>query len=511
MKGRSRIASTACLALLLCHAAIAAPATPPPADADWAEIGRLAAAVQQADGTDAALPFERPSAAALAAAPRQVFALYFPFFLTSMDNAPPARDHWAQHYMKRAGEGGKYASAGGFTRERPLPAGPWPGPYWRETAEAVDVLRARAIGLDAFGVGLQEPGSGHTFNISLGVCQAAAHLVPGFHVFGEPDAAVLRDIPAETMVRTIATYETCPAALRTAEGHGLVAPFAPNNEPVSYWADVLARLKADGARLDFIPVLLDPGRFAEGFGPLSQAMSFWGQRDTFSMANPGWRAALARIKATAPDWMQPVTPQDFRPNAQIFWEARNTEMFRASWMEAIQGHARYAHVITWNDYSEGTELAPSSGTQFLFYDLAAYYIAWFKTGTPPRITRDAIYYSHRTQIFSPDAPPQPGDLPFRRLGETPLANDIEMLAMLTAPAEIEIEIAGRRVAQAAPAGLTALRAPAAAGRPHFRILRAGAPVVEKTSDWEIAATPEAASGMYFGGSSTRRFVPLPAE
>lgn len=28
-------------------------------------------------------------------------------------------------------------------------------------------------------------------------------------------------------------------------------------------------------------------------------------------------------------------------------------------------------------------------------DITAYYVAWFKTGNPPKITNDAIYYFHR--------------------------------------------------------------------------------------------------------------------
>jgi hypothetical protein len=311
------------------------------------------------------------------------------------------------------------------------------------------------------------------------------------------------------MAKLAAAYETCPAALRLPNGNGVLAPFSPQSESPLYWAEVLDLLREGGTNVDFIPILLNPGEHARGFGRLSSAMSFWGFRDPAQITGPRGQALMADVRKTAPAWMQPIAPQDFRPKDAIFWEARNTEAFRAGWMEAINSHARYAHVITWNDYSEATEIAPSSGTQFLFYDLTAYYGAWFKTGAAPKIRRDAIYYSHRNQIFTPDTPPRQGDTPFKRLGDTPLANDIEMLVFLTKPAELEIEIGGQHLRHTAPAGLASFRVPAVAGTPIFRILRANALVVEKRGDWTIEAKPEVASGLYLGGSSTRDFIRLP--
>jgi hypothetical protein len=484
-------------------AAWASPTTP------WDAISRTAIGAVGQETPDSVLPFERPSGAATAASPRKVFIYYFPFFEISMDNYPIAEDHWTVDYLQRNGEHGKFAAQGGFTRERPLPVGPWPSPYWREINEAVDVLRARAMGADGFGVGIQQTGQGNTFDISEGVCFAAAHVAPGFQVFAEPDGAVLKTVPADAMAKTIAAYQTCPATLHLADGHALLAPFAPQNEPVDYWRDVLSRLRAANATADFIPVLLDPGHFGPLFAPISAAMSFWGFRDPATMVSLSSRSMMDALRHIDPAWMQPITPQDNRASVSVFWESRNTEAFRMAWMAAIQGQAQYAHLITWNDYSEETEVGPSSGTQFLFYDLSAYYTAWFKTGRPPRILRDAIYYSHRNQIFQPDHPPKPGDKPYKLLGDTPVANDIEMLAMLTAPATLEITIAGKSYRQNASAGLAAFRVPAAPGRPQFRILRGPATVVEKLSDWTIDANPDIATPLYFGGSSTRAFVPVP--
>ena len=498
-------------------AAFAAPADDAAKAAPWAspaipwdEIARKAAGAVGGETPDAVLPFARPSAATLAASPHQVFIYYFPFFIDSMDNKPIAEDHWTVHYMQRSGENGKFAATGGMTRERPLPIGPWDSPYWRQIDEAADVLRARAIGADGFGVGIQQPRDGNTFAISEGVCYAAAHVAPGFKLFPEPDGGTLKALSAAQMAELNTEYQHCPAALRLPDGHALMAPFAPNNQPAAYWGDVLAQMGKAGTPTDFIPVLLNVAQFAEAFRPISAGMGFWGFRDPVSMATPAIRTAVAKARQTSPVWLAPITPQDSRPKAAMFWESRNTEAFRDEWMDAIQTGAQYAHLITWNDYSEATEIAPSSGIQYVFYDLNAYYIAWFKTGAPPRILRDAIYYTHRNQIFDPDHPPGPGDTPYKRFGATPLSNDIEMVAMLTQPAMLEIEIDGKTYRQQAGAGLVAFRAPAAPGQPEFRILRGGKTIVDKRSDWTIDAHPAASSPLYFGGSSTRAFVPIPA-
>lgn len=81
-----------------------------------------------------------------------------------------------------------------------------------------------------------------------------------------------------------------------------------------------------------------------------------------------------------------------------------------------------------------------------------------------------------------------------------------MIAFLTRPAELEIEIAGQKTRVAALAGLAIATAPAQVGRPLFRILRAGKIAVEKESDWQIHAEGNRVDPLYVGGSTTRALV-----
>jgi hypothetical protein len=478
-------------------------------DIPWPEISRIAGDFVAHESPPSIWPFKRPGPSELAGSTRKVFAHYFPFHVLSYDNAPLDRDHWAQ-FLSRGGEHGKWAHVGGYTRERPLTPGPWTSPYWREINASIDILRAQLIGIDGFGVDLTNLKPGDKTDQTYLLCQAAAAVAPGFRVVPEPDGDILKQASPDQMADTLKTMGDCPAAYHLPDGRLLVVPFAPNNEPVSYWQEVLTRLESKGVRVAFLPDLLALAKNAQPFAPISYGITFWGPRDPVTATSPATIAMEAAAGAIVPVWMHPIAPQDARPKAAIFWEAANTELFRTLWDQAITGTARYAHIITWNAYPEATQIQPSSGMQFLFYDLSAYYIDWFKTGQSDLITSDAIYYSQRTQIFSPERILLPNGQPFKNLGATPVQNQVEVLAMLTAPATLEIEIDGHRYSRSeSAAGLRTFSVPAEPGRPSFRIIRGGRVIVELHSAWEIQAQANLANPEYFGGASTRGFVELP--
>jgi Glycosyl hydrolase family 71 len=474
----------------------------------WQEISRIARDFVSRESPPSVWPFKRPSPSELARAPRKVFAHYFPFLVLSYENAPLDQDHWAQ-FLSRGGENGKWAHVGGYTRERPLTPGPWNSPYWREINAAIDILRAQLIGIDGFGIDLTRLYPGDKIDQANLLCEVAAVVAPGFHIVPEPDGDILKQASPEQMATTLKAIGDCPAAYHLPDGRLLVVPFAPNNEPVTYWHEVLARLETEGTRVAFIPDLLGLTKNAQPFAPISYGITFWGPRDPATARSSATLGAEAAAGALVSTWMHPIASQDSRPKSAIFWEAANTELFRALWGQAIIGTAKYAHIVTWNAYPEATQIEPSSGVQFLFYDLSAYYIDWFKTGKSDIIASDAIYYSHRTQIFDPVVLPLPNGQPFKNLGVTPVQNKIEVLAILTAPSNLEIEINGHRYSQNEPAGLRTFSIQAEPGRPSFRIIRDGKVIVEEHSAWEIQVHPQLANPEYFGGSSTREFVQVP--
>ena len=442
---------------------------------------------------------------------RLVLVHYFPPLPISIDNKAAPGDYWSTQFMDRGGEKGKYSTQGGYVRQRPLPRPPWTTQNWREMDAAIDVLRAKRMEADGFGVDILGKTENQYWQQAQRICDAAKLAGPNFYFVPEIDGASFADATALEVANASEVFAKCPAAYRRADGRILFAPFSPNTQGADFWRNVESILADRGIQVAFVPDLLDAARFANEFAPISKCLTAWGERDPDSITSGQVQKVSANAKLLVGCWMQPIAPQDSRPKSSIFWEASNTRLLIASWMQAITGKADMVHLLTWNDFGETTQFSPSSGSQFLFYDLTAYFIQWYKTSAPPVITRDAIYYSHRVQIFDPATLSMPGDVPFKLLGKTPLMNDVEMVALLTSPATLEIELNGKRTRSDVQAGLQVLRFPASPGRPVFRILRNGQISLQKISDWQIEANSTRPIPDYFGGSTTRPFYPIPAN
>ena len=289
----------------------------------------------------------------------------------------------------------------------------------------------------------------------------------------------------------------------------MVAPFAAEYKSPDFWVNLINRMAAANTPIALLPVLLDYPTSALKFSDISFGMSRWGERDPESVARDPFPDIVHKLMNGKLAYMMPIAPQDVRPKSSIFWEAENTRLLRIGWEKAIRDqNTKYVQIITWNDYSESTEISPSAGTQFAYYDLSKYYITWFKTGQAPQIVKDAIYYSQRRQVVQIGHPPVLSDTPMKLLGNSALRNDIELIAFLTAPADLEIEIGEHSYKKHSARGLAEFRIPAAVGQPIFRIRRHGSVVLEKRSDWRIQANPVAEDPIYVGGSSNRPFTAL---
>ncbi len=472
--------------------------------APWADIALIAQSFVTQESPPGVLPFSRDLGDYPASDSPTVLIHYVPFFELSFDNRTLTSDHWAE-LVAINGLDGRFAKVGGFARERPLTPEPWSSPYWREINAAIDILRAQLIGADGFGLDIPEIGSGRHADQVHFLIQATVAVAPGFKIALEPGMVALGDVSAADLAAELIFLASSPAVDRLPDGRLLVVPFAAERKPISFWTDVIQRLRNAGDRVGFLPDFLDLFDGNEELHEISYGETFWGTRDPVLANSPFLKRAECISRADVPIWMVPVAPQDVRPKSASFAEASNTKLFRTLWMQAIETSAQFVHILTWNDYGESTEVQPSSGTQFLFYDLCAYYLAWFKAKVRPTIMYDALYYSHRTEIYSDGERGQARASPFRLTGRTPITNDIEMVAFLTRSSTIEIEQAGHKVSMLA-VGFTILRAPARLGRPTFRIYRGGRIVVEKVSDWAINANQAASNPVYFGGSSTRLFM-----
>lgn len=453
-------------------------------------------------------PYDRPSMATLRASKHKVFAHYFAPFPISIDNEPPAQDYYEKNYLNPHGEGDKFLGQGGFLRERPVPQNPWPsGVDIVEKNMEIEVRRAAAIGLDGFAFDVLDPNAGSELRGVLDALYTAAQTVdPDFRImlvmdmtsstFAESDATSIGAI-----VDMLSSYGSNPLTLHNDDNRIVFSAFGAELRPVSFWKTALTRIANSGLDVAFMPMSI--GDWVGNFDGLGMwGVATWGTR-TFAGAAE-LETSPAQPHAQGLVWMSPVAPQDSRPKDLVFTEASNSRAFRAQWEATIRGNADWVQLITWNDYSEDSEIAPSSKTRNAFYDLSGYYTTWFKTGVQPPIVRDAVYYFHRAHSLDPSfAPPNLGmqDHVFEPMEGTPAVNEIEVVGFLTAPGTLEIAVGGQVHKKDVGAGIQSFTIPLEEGTPTFRVTRGGATVAEVVSATPINDSIAYQDPLYHAGAS----------
>lgn len=488
--------------------------------------GTVEEAGPDAGSTTPCWPFDRPSIATLRSSTKKVFAHYFLTFPLSLDNKPAASDYYAVNYLNPHGESDKFLGNGGFLRERPVPQTPWPaGADYASENLAIEVRRAIQIGLDGFTVDLlsspESTGADAIRNWSRveKLLAVIPKVDPKFQIQlvfdmtasafggGAPDAG-LSEIEAKAKSGILAVLGAVggdPSLQRAPDGRVVVSAFGAEKRSALFWKDVLAAAKTAGHEVAFVPMPIGSWASASaGFDgvPLYGA-STWGGRTEASAASLVTAPAAPHAKGLV--WMSPVAPQDSRPKSLVYTEADNSAAFRAQWQASISGGADWVQLVTWNDYSEDSEIAPSSRTQTAFYDLSAYYVSWFKTGAPPTIARDALYYVHRAHAFDVAvAPPDLGQQTklFAPLNAGKKAVDfIEVVGLLTAPGTLEISVGAATHTSDVGAGIQSFKVPLTAGTPTFRLVRGGKTIASFTSATTIDNAITYQDPLYHAGAS----------
>lgn len=489
---------------------------------DWKQIETVARDFVQSESPDSVWPFEHQNGTSKSTTKKKVFAHFFSPFPLSFDNQPTAEDTYARVHLSPEGSdrilngrGGYKVGGGGALRQRPLPVEAWESPHWKKINLAIEVLRAEKLGLDGFTYDMLgvSPSNEHRQILEM-LLQVAEQISPDFKIALMPDMNAELKRKPEMLKEVLLDLSHYQSLYHVEDGRLLVAPYNGAAQPPKYWKTLISEMEDAGVPIAFMPVLVGYEHLDKNgalYGPIAYGLSDWGFRDIQYAEMYDFTHSAEQAKPYTDVWMMPVAPQDVRSKSLIAWESENTRAFRYLWDAAIESDSKYVQLVTWNDYSEASEISPSSGTQFAFYDLTAYYTTWFKTGTPPKIKEDAIYYTHRTQVFPfPDGvKAEQQRKPFQNAGKTPFMNNVEMVALLTAPAIIEIEQGEALYRSNAQAGLATLSVPVKVGRPIFRIMRDEAVILETTSDWTVQQGGKVENPIYHGGSSTREFTPTP--
>lgn len=462
------------------------------------------------------LPFDPISPTVLAAGPRKVFAHWHEF---------PFRYYGSNGYasaLNPAGFGSAYFGSGSVMRNQPIPlpqsvTATYVTTYAQAEQDLLsDVTLAAQIGIDAFLLNCWYGPEDFRWRAQMiGMFDAAdtysSQNPAGFAVVPNIDsyimAARLQQNPndpvavPETVADNFATFKTRRSFMKMGSRY-VIGAFGVEALPLTRYRRFLDRLhNAHNMDVYFTGVFVDPTQRAN-YAPILQLYSRWSV-DPYSQvsseaADKSWANKLGI------GFMSDVSQSYDRPLSFIASETGGFQTEINTWTRAISDGAQAVNIITWNDHSEGTNLRPNTGSQYAFYDIAAYYIAWYKTGVKPAITRDVLYYSHRMHptTAAPDTTKQA--TPYKSKNNFPLENKVYLVGFLTKAATMEIRSGGKLYQQAADPGIQAMSAPLAANDlPQFMLVRNKQTTISMLSAFQTRAGDMWQDLLYRAGGSTR--------
>ncbi|WP_073908763.1 glycoside hydrolase family 71 protein [Streptomyces sp. CB00455] len=450
-----------------------------------------------------ALPFDMPQPAALrsgAAGRKLVFAHYFTPYPLSLDNVSADGDYYTRNYLDPDGESGKHERYGGLLRDRPLPTPP-KGGDWEYANLRQEVRTARAAGIDGFTLDVLSL-SGKNWDRSNLLMAAARSVDPSFKIMLMPDMTSLKTDDPAVLADAIATLGGAPAAHRLPDGRLVVSPFKAEAKSAAWWTRVMDVLKSrHGIRTAFVPLLLDFGAHNGEFAPISHGFSEWGSRSY--VGQEGNTRDVQRAHGMGKIWMQPVSVQDARPNQGIYDEAGNTATLRSTWTHAIEDGADWVQLTTWNDYSEGSHFAPSLHNGYAYLDLTSYYLTKFKTGSWPKIVRDTLYLSARTQFANADPTGDQSLMMALRKGSAAARDTVEVLSFLAEPATVRTATGSAKSSHQAPAGVHCELLPLKTGTATAAVVRDGKAGADVKLPFPVDPKVEVQDLQYYAATSGR--------
>ena len=221
-------------------------------------------------------------------------------------------------------------------------------------------------------------------------------------------------------------------------------------------------------------------------------------------------------------FMAGVTPcyRGLGGNYRVY-ESRGFEGLAQQWEGAIRDQATWVEIVTWNDWGEASYVAPFGSTSdtrhwnnqwgpmlshSAYLDASRHFIAWFKNGSPPKITEDALYYFYRLHPKTLSGIKKPGGSNpaiARPGGADKLLDEVFMSAFLTAPARLTIHSGDTQKSFELVSGLSHVSTPFAPGRQRFVLTRGNETIIEKTGEREISATNAWGNFNTFAGEAKR--------
>ncbi|RZN05367.1 hypothetical protein CWO91_30295 [Bradyrhizobium genosp. SA-3] len=201
-------------------------------------------------------------------------------------------------------------------------------------------------------------------------------------------------------------------------------------------------------------------------------------------------------------------------NFRVF-ESNGFEGMQKRWLAAIEADADWVELVTWNDWSEATYLKPFGRPQEsiwkhpawrslpdhgAFLQASRFYLDWFKTGAPPPIQRDRIFYFYQLHPRSAE-----GTRDFSSLDRgrpkfwEQLTDQFHLATFLTSPAHLSVRIGDHSHSLNLPAGAQLVSVPMSLGRVVLRVERGDKLLGEAELPFPIRSDAGTENFNYFTG------------
>ena len=377
-----------------------------------------------------------------------------------------------------------------------------------------EILLAKSYGIDGFFVDQLEDND--AYRACWRNLLKAAEIVGDFKIGLMPDYSTLwgnvsNGTAPEKILRWLAIAGSSPALLRY-DGKPAVMPYgcafpdakgAPAQEKlriadflaskgitIAYaalhgldWA-LYAKPFANDAKTGFQTFAFATGSFSPTCGTdlRQRALDYWPAdlmtigEVSFMYYNRGWCYNAPRLSATY----------------RAVWEWNIVHRDRIRWMQ----------IITWNDHGESA-IQPTCNHFMAWQRLTRFYADWFRSGRRPTLTKDWLAVFHRPHPYAAE----PVLVKMTLTSGTP-TDDVEALALLTAPATLVMESGGRTSRLEVGAGLQSFVTPFAAGVQSARIERNGTQIVTVTTAVPVHLKPARQNLWFIGADSDHPPRPL---
>jgi glycosyl hydrolase family 71 len=365
-----------------------------------------------------------------------------------------------------------------------------------------EIQEAQAAGIDGFAlnVGAWDNVQGYYKTRVALMYNAAEQLGTGFKLFFSVDFEDPTNI-----VSMVEAYAKRTNTFRY-QGRIVLSSYGHNDVPSKGWQGVdwtnaiIGKLRQDGYPVFFVPYFFsDPVHELPDYSHAVQILNkyarildglfYWGAAGLAPQLAQSNSNYVAAVHAAGKVAMASVAPHYWgckQPGSgRRYYEFDGGEGPALLWASIVTNQPDWVEICTWNDFTESTYVSPATDpgqysselaapTRFChagYLELSRRYIQWYKTGQPPAIDSDAMYYFYRSHPKSAVAA-NTNDVPvtwwFGNCQDTLYAT-----LFLVNPAQLEIDSGSNFTTNSLAAGMSQVRVPFAPGPQKLTLWRGG--------------------------------------